>query len=143
MSSRADPHAGPVPDSAWEADRAARARGRVEVFNATRPGGLDGWTMDAEQYELVRGHILEALDDAGGAGGEGSDNGVPLKDVIASAQERFGDHPAFPGGRLRNYVTFTKVDLEARCLVERVPGPGPQRLRRAREPDPRPDQGAV
>lgn len=41
-----DPHSGTVPASAWEADERARARGRVEMFNATRPGGLDGWTMD-------------------------------------------------------------------------------------------------
>jgi hypothetical protein len=33
----ADPHFGPVPAGAWEADADARARGRVEMFNATRP----------------------------------------------------------------------------------------------------------
>ncbi len=33
------PHFGPVPAGAWEADAEARARGRVEMFNATRPGG--------------------------------------------------------------------------------------------------------
>ena len=46
-------------------------------------------------------------------------------------QARFGEHPLFPGGRLRNYCTYTKVDLEARCLLERAPGSGPQRLRLA------------
>ncbi len=115
-----DPHSGPVPDSAWAADEEARARGRVQMFNATRPGGLDGWTMDAEQYALMRAHILEMVDD----------DGVLLKDLVAAAQARYGSHPAFPRGRLRNYCTYTKVDLEARCLIERVPGSGPQRLRR-------------
>ncbi len=123
-----DPHAGPVPASAWAADEEARLRGRVQMFNASRPGGLDGWTMDAEQYALVRAHILEMVDD----------DGVLLKDVVAAAQARFGTHPAFPGGRLRNYCTYTKVDLEARCLIERVPGSGPQRLRRVT----RSEQGA-
>ena len=56
-----DPHAGPVPPGAWAADDTARRRGRVEIFNATRPGGLDGWTMDLLQYELVREHILDVL----------------------------------------------------------------------------------
>ena len=120
-----DPHSGPVPDSAWAADAEARARGRVEVFNATRPGGLDGWTMDAAQYELMRAPVLDTVDELVGA-----DGSVLLRDVVAAAQERYGAHPLFPGGRLRNYCTYTKVDLEARCEIERVPGSGPQRIRR-------------
>lgn len=126
-----DPHSGPVPESAWAADEEARRRGRVQMFNATRPGGLDGWTMDAEQYALMREHILETVDD----------DGVLLKDVVAAAQARYATHPAFPGGRLRNYCTYTKVDLEARCLIERVPGSGPQRLRRTARSGPRPGAG--
>jgi hypothetical protein len=31
---------------------------------------------------------------------------------------------------VRNYGTFTKVDLEARCKIERVIGPSPQRIQR-------------
>ena len=50
-----DSHCGPVPAAALEADRLARRdRGRVEILNATRPGGMDGWTMDLRQYELLR-----------------------------------------------------------------------------------------
>ena len=58
-----DPHGGPVPAQAWAADAEARARGRVEVFNATRPGGLDGWTMDLAQYEAMRALVLDTVDD--------------------------------------------------------------------------------
>ena len=59
-----DEHAGPVPETAWHADAESRAdKGRVEIFNATRPGGLDGWTMDQDQYEAVRELILEMIDD--------------------------------------------------------------------------------
>ena len=54
----ANPHSVPVPASAWQAEDLARSRGRVEIFSATRPGGLDGWTMDVTQYELLRSHIL-------------------------------------------------------------------------------------
>lgn len=117
-----DRHSGPVPDTAWLADERARERGRVEMFNASRPGGLDGWTMERSQYELMRAHILRMADDAG-------PGGVLLKDLVATAQAQYGRHDAFPNGRLRNYCTFTKVDLEARCLIERLPGSGPQRLR--------------
>ncbi|HJX43857.1 MAG TPA: hypothetical protein VJ352_09280 [Geodermatophilus sp.] len=124
-----DPHSAPVPQSAWDADAEARARGRVEVFNATRPGGLDGWTMDLRQYEFMRAHVLETLDDLAGP-----DGWVLLRDVVATAQERHATHPLFPKGRLRNYCTYTKVDLEARGEVERAPGSSPQRIRR-RRPD--------
>ncbi|SDO06307.1 hypothetical protein [Geodermatophilus sp. DSM 45219] len=114
-----------MPESAWAADAEARGRGRVEVFNTTRPGGLDGWTMDAAQYELVRAHVLDTVDDLAGP-----DGSVLLRDVVATAQERYATHPLFPGGRLRNHCTYTEVDLEARCEIERVPGSSPQRIRR-------------
>jgi len=120
-----DPHCGPVSDRAWHADALARQRGRVEIFNATRPDGLDGWTMDLAQYELMRAHILDMLDEHAGPDGT-----VALRDVVAAAQERYATHPLFPGGRLRNYCTYTKVDLEARGEIERVPGVSPQRIRR-------------
>ena len=120
-----DPHSGPVPESAWHADSIARRRGRVEMFNATRPGGLDGWTMDLDQYELLRAHILDMIDDHADA-----DGSVALRDVVATAQDRYGAHPLFPGGRLRNYCTYMKVDLEARDEIERVPRAVPQRIRR-------------
>jgi hypothetical protein len=126
-----DPHNAPVPAEAWAADADARARGRVQMFNATRPGGLDGWTMDLRQYELLRAHILGVIDERAGAGGA-----VALQELVETAQRRYAGHPLFPGGRLRNYVTFTKVDLEARGEVERLPGRGAQRVRRAAAPRP-------
>jgi hypothetical protein len=95
------------------------------MFNATRPGGLDGWTMDLDQYELLRAHILDMIDDHADA-----DGSVALRDVVATAQDRYGAHPLFPGGRLRNYCTYMKVDLEARDEIERVPRAVPQRIRR-------------
>ncbi|MEM8706789.1 MAG: hypothetical protein AAGE98_10055 [Actinomycetota bacterium] len=126
MTSERDPHAGPVPDAAWKADARARAeRGRVEIFNATRPGGLDGWTMDEAQYEAVRAAILETIDD------DADDDGtIQLKTVVAAVQERLGDDPRFPNGRLTNFVRYTKTDMEARCEVERVVRSQPQRIRR-------------
>lgn len=40
----------PVSAKAWAADREARKLGRVQIFNATRPHGMDGWIMDLKQY---------------------------------------------------------------------------------------------
>lgn len=114
-----------VPPSAWDADREARARGRVQMFNVGRPGGLDGWTIQLEQWELLRSHILETIDALADADGT-----VSLQAVVETAQTRLATHPLFPGGRLTNYVRFVKVDLEARGEVERVPASSPQRIRR-------------
>ena len=124
-------HSGPVPESAWVADAEARSRGRVEMFNATRPGGLDNWTMGERQYNLMREHILEMIDSAAD-----DDGTILLKDVVAVAQEMYGNHELFPNGRLTNYVRYTKVDLEARCEIERIPGKSPQRICRWRENPP-------
>ncbi len=76
MSDR-DPHCGRVPEAAWAADAAPRARGRVEILNATRPGGMDGWTMDLRQDEALRAHVLETMDALAGA-----DGSVALQDVV-------------------------------------------------------------
>ncbi|MEM9514038.1 MAG: hypothetical protein AAGA42_04195 [Actinomycetota bacterium] len=124
-----DPHAGPVPDSAWDADAESRAeKGRFEIFNATRPGGLDGWTMDADQYQAVHDLILEMIDD------ESADDGtIKLQVVVNAAQDRFGNHELFPKGRLTNYVRYVKTDMEARCEVERIPRSSPQRITRWRD----------
>jgi len=122
------PYAGPVSPAAWAADDAARRRGRVAIFNATRPDGLDGgWTMDEQIYELMRAHILAMIDEEADPDGT-----IALKQVVEEAQRRYSDHPLFPKGRVRNYCTFTKVDLEARCEIERVARSSPQRIQRWR-----------
>lgn len=125
---RRDPHAGPVPEEAWAKDAETRATtGRVEIFNATRPGGLDGWTMDAAQYQAVHDLILEVLDE------DADDDGtVRLQHVVDTIQSVLGDDELFPNGRLTNYVRYTKTDMEARCEIERVPGSSPQRICRWR-----------
>jgi hypothetical protein len=55
------------------------------------------------------------------------------KTVVAITQDRLGQHPAFPGGRLTNFVRYIKVDPEVRGMVEVVPGSSPQRIRRKNE----------
>lgn len=84
-------------------------------------------SCSAAANELGRAHIIDALTHR-----TDPDGTLALKDLIASAQQQLGDHPAFPNGRLRNYCTFTKVDREARNLVERVPRNSPQQVRLAR-----------
>lgn len=84
--------------------------------------------MDLDQYQAVRTVILDMIDDEGDEEGE-----ILLKDVVAGAQDRLGDDPLFPNGRLTNFVRYAKTDMEARCEVERVPRSQPQRIRRWRD----------
>jgi hypothetical protein len=62
MDQQRDPHSSPVPDEAWMADATTRKLGRVEVFNATRPGGMDGWTMDVLQITQQAVQLLARLE---------------------------------------------------------------------------------
>lgn len=101
-------------------------------------GRLDGWTMDAGQYELMRTHILNMIDEE-----TSEDGSIALGEVVRIAQERYAAHPLFPGGRTRNYCTFTKVDLEARCEIERVPRSSPQRIWRPSDPPARQSASAA
>ena len=79
-----DPHSGPVPEAAWAADAAARARGRVAIMNAERADGLDGgWTMDERIWALMRRHILNTIDDLAEADGT-----VALKVVVDDSNDR-------------------------------------------------------
>ncbi len=125
----ADPYAGPVSDRAWAEDALARERGRVQMFNATRPDGLDGWTIALEQYELLVAVITEVVDTLAD-----DDGSVRLQLIVDVAQDRLAGHPAFPTGRLTNYVRYAKVDLEARGVLQRVPRSSPQRVRRVSAP---------
>ncbi|MBC7807855.1 MAG: hypothetical protein H7145_17110, partial [Akkermansiaceae bacterium] len=71
------PHSGTVPEDAWRADAEARKRGRVEIFNAIKSDGMDHWTMDVRQYESMRNHILNMIDDSGDAEGT-----ITVKEVV-------------------------------------------------------------
>lgn len=98
----------------------AWAQGRALILNANKPGYSEAFTIEAEQYRLVRRAILEAL----GAGDE-----VLLKEVVAYVQTQLGAHKLFPKGRMTNYARYTKTDMEARGELRRVAGSSPQRLR--------------
>ena len=74
----------------------------------------------------MHAYIVAVIDNH--AGGDGS---VALREIADAAQHRYATHPAFPGGRIRNYCTFTKVDLEPRGAIKRY-GVTPQRVRRRR-----------
>jgi hypothetical protein len=84
--------------------------------------------MDVQQYDTMRTHILGMLDQQADPG-----SSIALRRVVEAAQERYASHPLIPKGRVRNYCPVTKVHLEARCDIERIPGSSPQRITRAHD----------
>ena len=101
--------------------------GRALILNANKPSYSEAFTIESEQYRLVRAAILSAIDALDSSG-----EPVLLKEVVAAVQDALGDHPSFPNGRMTNYARYVKTDLEARGEVERIPGRSPQRIQRAR-----------
>jgi uncharacterized protein DUF6958 len=97
--------------------------GRRRLRSAVRPDGYETWTIEAVQYDALRGLILRTVADLD----EGA--GVEVKTLIAAAEVELADHPRFPSGRFTNWVRFVKVDLECEGVIERVGRSSPQRVR--------------
>ena len=88
-----------------------------EKIKTLHPQGKQGVNIDRAKYDTIRAAILDVV----GTQGEVRFKDLPAA-VEASLQEPFD-------GSLSWYVTTIKLDLEARGLLERVPGASPQRLR--------------
>jgi hypothetical protein len=86
------------------------------------PGkGKKGPRIDATRYELMKAAILAVVPrDA---------DGVTFASLPKLVEKKLaGD--VFAGASIPWYATTVKLDLEARGLIERIPGKAPQRLRR-------------
>lgn len=79
--------------------------------------GKSGVNISKQKYDVIREAILESIR----AHGE-----ITFTDLTQDVQKRLDG--TFEGS-IAWYVTTVKLDLEARGLVERVPGSGPQQLR--------------
>ena len=78
--------------------------------------GKQGVNISRTKYEMVRQAILDAIRSQGTITFQGL---VSLVDY--NLRNRFE-------GSIPWYVTTVKLDLEARGLIERIPGPGEQKL---------------
>lgn len=76
-----------------------------------------GVNIDRHKYQLVREAILEVVGERGQ---------VPFKELAGEVASRL---PAGFDGSVGWYTTTVKLDLEARGLIERIPGKSPQVLR--------------
>jgi hypothetical protein len=97
--------------------------GRRRLRSAVRADGYETWTIEAEQYEVLRRFIVtqvDSLDDG---------KGVLLATLIEAAEVELAGHSRFPSGRFTNWIRFVKVDLECEGVLERVGKKSPQRVR--------------
>jgi len=76
-----------------------------------------GVNIDQGKYEVIKAAILNVLEAV---------PEVRFGDLLGAVRKVVGDD--FPGS-VSWYVTTIKLDLEARGLIERVPGKKPQHLR--------------
>lgn len=78
--------------------------------------------IDVWKYELVKNAILDILPQ--------NDEGVPFNTLSDRVAENLSAEELKDLGSAGWYTTTVKLDLEARRLIERVPGSKPQHLRR-------------
>jgi len=76
-----------------------------------------GVRIGRRKYETIREAILESIR---------AQQEISFTDLTEAVKQRVGG--AFPGS-VTWYVTTVKLDLEARGIVERIPGRKPQHIR--------------
>ncbi|MFQ5845579.1 MAG: hypothetical protein ACE5JG_11395 [Planctomycetota bacterium] len=94
---------------------------KVQLLNVNE--GVGNTRNSREKYAAMRRAILKAV--------PGDERGIAFRDLprkVAGLVPR----EVFLGRSISWYTTTVKLDLEARRLIERVPGSRPQRLRRVR-----------
>lgn len=103
-----------------ERDPAPDEHGRIYAENPDPT--KSGTGVDATKYRAVRTAMLAATPK--------SARGVSFKELPDLVVERLPGGEIPGGGSIMWYTTVVKLDLEARGLIERVQGAGPQRIRR-------------
>lgn len=88
-----------------------------ERIRTLHPDGKQGVNIDKAKYDAIAAAILAAIQSAGV---------LPFGDLAAAVTARLS---AEFEGSIGWYTTTVKLDLEARGLIERVPGVTPQQLR--------------
>ncbi len=92
----------------------------IQLLNVNQ--GVGNSRMEREKYEIYAQAILEAVPP--------DREGIRFKDLSREVERRLprGRRPEL--GSVTWHTTTVKLDLEARGLIERIPGSKPQRLRR-------------
>lgn len=98
----------------------ARTRNPTVLTRTVTPG-KQGTRMREDRYQRYRDAILELVPEG---------DGIPLRDLSSALAERLAGLSEDERGKVTWNMMTVKLDLEARGLIERVPGARPQRLRR-------------
>ena len=99
----------------------AQKQPRVRTLNVNYRKGAGGTRISKEMYDAVKKAILAAV--------PRNREGVLFRELPAEVKRR-APQALFQHASVSWYTTTDKLDLEARRLIERVPGSNPQRLRR-------------
>ena len=84
--------------------------------------GVGNTNMAREKYEIYKEAILKAV--------PADETGISFKDLPKKVKTLLPEDKLNRLGKLTWHVTSVKLDLEARGLIERIPGVKPQHLRR-------------
>ena len=90
-----------------------------EKIMTLHPEGKNGVNIDKQKYDVVKGAILDILNEH---------EVHPFKGLSDEVANRLGD--SFEGS-FGWYTTSVKLDLEARGVIERIPNKSPQQIRLA------------
>lgn len=88
-----------------------------ERIKTLHPEGKKGVSISKEKYETVREMLLQILRER---------EEISFQELTPAIEDRIGDH--FDGS-VPWYTVTVKLDLEARGIIERIPGISPQVLR--------------
>lgn len=93
-----------------------------ERIRTLHPAGKQGVNIDRAKYDLIRQAIIASVQQRGE---------MPFGELAAAVEA------SLPGpfdGSIGWYTVSVKLDLEARGLIERVPGRSPQVIRLVQAP---------
>ena len=88
-------------------------------FLTLHPEGKQGVNIDQAKYDVMKDTILTVIN---------AQEGITFADLNTAVSQKLDGH--FDGS-IGWYLTTVKLDLEARHLIERIPGQSPQQLRLA------------
>ena len=110
---------GVIPPASGEAP----PRGRHPRISTLRPNGKPGAQLDADKYEAMKSAILRVV--------PADERGIEFERLPEAVRAGLDDRLYGPGGpSIPWYCVAVNLDLEARGLIEEVPGTRPARLRR-------------
>lgn len=92
----------------------------VEKILTLHPGGKKGVNIDSTKYNQVKNTLIEILDER---------PEITYQEMNKMANEQLKGHFT---GSISWYVVTVKLDLEARGIIERIPGTSPHKIRMKR-----------